>query len=194
MKIYWTSYNIKIIKFLITLLLFGIVIGFIIYHQQSTTIKTGIMHELSLIGDSISKSRNNNLVHHFLLFSVIMVLSLVVIGFPLVLFYYFYEGVSLGFLLAGLWHYQKFKGLIFGLVFIIVNKLVLFVVLIYLILVSIKYSVKIILTIKNRDSCLRINLLNQLFRLLFTFVVILIYDLFLYFGGNKILSYFLFLL
>ena len=193
MKFKWTSYNISRLKFLITLLIIGIIIGFIIYYRQDDLIKASITHEMTNLKEIISSTRQNNFLYHFLLLAALLIFSLIVVGLPIILFYFFYEGISLGFLLAGFFHYQGWQGLLFGLVFTLINKLIFYLGLVYLVLVSIRYAQKMIVALKNKD--LRINeyLVNHLIKILFGTGIILIYDVFLYFWGNKLLTHFLFL-
>lgn len=190
----WTSSNKFLIKFLISLLVIGIIVGIIAYCRETSVTKTGIVNELKTLKDIIANTKQNNFIYHLLLICALSFLSIVILGLPVVLFYFFYEGLSFGFLLAGLFHYKKLEGLFFGIIFGLVNKIVLFAILIYLLIVSFRYSQKMIISLKNKDYHLYDHMGSHLLKLVFIITVVLIYDLLLYFFANKILAYFLFLL
>lgn len=194
MKLKWTSYNKFLIQFLISLLIIGILIGIYIYIRQPSLVKASIINELKSLEDVLKSSRQNNFLYHIFLLSIIAFLSTFVIGLPIIVFYMFYEGISMGFLLASFINYKKISGLLFGTTFFIINKLLLFAALIYLLIASINYSKKIIINIKNKDYRMSEYLLTHLIKIIFVFIIIMIYDIFIYYLGNKILTYFIFLL
>ena len=194
MKFGWTSTNAFIVKFLISLLIIGVIIGFYIYYDKTDLVKESISHELSYLGNILQTTQQNNFINHIIIFSVGMFLSLIIIGLPLILFYYFYEGVSLGFLLASLFDYNGMEGLFFGLIFTIINKLILYVALIYLLLFSFHYAKRMIVSIRRKDFKIYEFVSNQIFRNIFVMIIILISNAFIFFLGNRILAYFLFLL
>ena len=194
MNFKWTSINLFIVKFLVSLLIIGIIIGFFVYYNEPDLVKESINHELSYLGDVLSNTRQNNFINHLILFSVAMFFSLIIIGLPIILFYYFYEGLSFGFFLASLFDYNGFEGLFFGVIFGIINKLILYLVLIYLLLFSFHYSKKMIRAIKNKEFKIYEYVATQIFKNIFIMIIILISNTFIFFFGNKILAYFLFLL
>lgn len=189
----WTSSNKYIIKFLISLFIIGILIGLYIYIKEPTIIKTGILNELESITTLLSK-KQNNIIYHIILLSILILLSIIILGIPLILFYFFYEGVSIGFLLGSLIHYKKISGLLFGIIFIIINKLLIYIALIYILVVSITYSKKIYISFKRKDYKIYEYSFTHLVKLFFIFIIIIISDIFIYFFANKILLHFSFLL
>jgi len=193
-KFKWTSSNKYLIKFIVSLFIIGIVFGFIFYSRETNVIKTDIINELSNLKDYLPITRQNNFLYHIILLSILGILSLIVAGFPLLLFYFFYEAVSFGFLLGALFHMNTFEGLLFGVIFALVYKLFLYLALMYLIISSFHYSKKIIILIKNKDYRISDYIANHLFKIVFIFLAVLLTDLIIYFFGNKIVSYFLFLL
>ena len=194
MKFKWTSSNRFMIKFLVSLLVIGIIVGFIFYYRETTFTKSNIDGELALLKDFLHQTKQNNFFYHIILLSVLMVLSLIIIGLPLILFYLFYEGVCFGFLLASLFHYKSVNGLFFGLISGLVNKSVIILALSYIIIANIRYNKKMLISIKNKDYHLYEHVTNHLFKFGFMFIIIVISDVFIYYFGNKILAYFLFLL
>ena len=194
MKLKWTSSNKFLIKFLISLLVIGLLIGIYIYIKQPSLVKASIINELKLLDNTLKNTKQNNFLYHILILSVFTFLSILVIGVPVILFYLFYEGVSIGFLLASFINYKKVSGLLYGSIFIIFNKILLYASLIYILIASINYSKKVILSLKRKDYKIYEYLFSHLIKMVFILLVIIIYDIFIYFLGNKILSYFIFLL
>lgn len=193
MKLKWTSNNKLLLKFLISLFILGILIGLYIYIIQPDVTKSSIISELSNLSTTL-KTNQNNFIFHLIILSVLTILSLFIIGIPLMLFYLFYEGISIGFLIAGFIHYKKISGLIYGLVFILVNKIVFYLILIYILVNALKFSKKLYKALKNKDYKVYELVFLQLLKNGFVFIIIIIFDVFIYFFGNKILAYFLFLL
>jgi len=194
MNFKWTSINIFIIKFLVSLLILGAIVGIYIYYNESNIVRESITSELSNLYEILNNTRQNNFIFHLILFSVIMFLSLIILGIPFILFYFFYEGVSLGFLLASFFDYQGIEGLFFGLIFIIINKLMFYLALIYLLLSSFHYAKKMIKALRNKEYKIYEHITNHLLKNILVIIAILILNIFIYFFGNRILAYFLFLL
>ena len=194
MNFFRTSSNKHIIKFLLSLLIVGILVGIYIYLKQPTLIKTSVINELSILKDLLKTTHQNNFIYHLLLLSIIIFLSIIILGFPIILFYLFYEGVSIGFLITGFFHYQKVSGLLYSLIFILINKLIIYICLIYILINTINYSKKVILSIKRKDYKIYEYLFTHIVRMIFVSLVIFAYDIFIYFFGNKIMAYFIFLL
>ena len=192
MKLKWTSINKNLIKFLISLLIMGILVGIYIYIKQPSLTKVSILSELKSL-NTILNSKQNNFLFHLLILSLFLFFSIIVLGLPLLLFYLFYEGVCFGFLLGGFINYKKISGLLYGTIFMIINKLLLYVCIIYILIVSINYSKKVILSLRHKDYKIYEYIFNHIIKMIFILLIIMLYDIFIYFFGNKILSYFLFL-
>lgn len=191
MKLKWTSSNKPLIKFLIILFIIGIFVGIYLYLNANNIVKESVLNEISTIPELITKTRQNCLFSHLLIISIIIILSFTIIGVPLIIFYYFYESVSLGFFIATLWKWKKINGLLFSIPFTIINKLIFFALLIYIIINSLSYSKKIISNWKANKNDI---IIRHLYKMGFALITILTIDTIIYFGGNKLLSIFLFLL
>ncbi|MDD4187443.1 MAG: stage II sporulation protein M [Bacilli bacterium] len=194
MSFFGTSPNKYLIKFLLSLLIIGVLVGIYVYLKQPNLVKTSIINELTMLNDILKNTNQNNFIYHILLLSLIIFLSIIIIGLPFILFYLFYEGISIGFLIASFFHYQKISGLLYSLIFTLINKLIIYVALIYILIITINYSKKVVLSIKRKDYKIYEYLFTHLVRMIFICLIILIYDIFIYFFGNKILLYFIFLL
>lgn len=194
MKLTWTSSNKNLIKFLVSLFIMGILIGIFIYIKEPTLIKNSIVNELSLLKTTLLNTNQNNFIYHILLLSVFLLSSILVLGIPLILFYFFYEAVSIGFLISAFINYKKITGIIYSAIFILFSKLLFYISLGYILIISIKYSKKIIKSIKYKDYKIYEYIFAHLVKMFFIFFIIIISDIFIYFFTNKILNYFIFLL
>jgi len=194
MKFKWTSSRIVFIKFIVSLFIIGIIFGFIFYSNESNLIKTNIINEITNLKEYLILTRQNNFLYHIILLSVLTVLSLLVIGLPIILFYFFYEGVSFGYLLAALFHINGIDGLFFGIIFSLINKLFIYLALIYLIYTSYHYSKSVIISARNKNYQISSYISKHLFRIILIFLFVILFDVFIYFLGNKIVGYFIFLL
>lgn len=189
MKIKWSNRSKNYLKFLSLLLLLGIITGIYLYLVQSNIIKISITNKLSDLSNLLN-NHQSNFITHTIIISVFAMLSITIIGIPLCLFYYFYEGVSVGFLIMAFIKYKNIKGLLYGTIFIIINKLIYIILITYLLLISIQYAKNILNNKKDKKNLI----INYLVKIFIVFIIILINDLILYLVGNKLLSIFLFIL
>lgn len=186
----WLNKNKKTIKIIIVSFVLALFLGIYIYLSQNNNIKSGINEELTTITSIIKENHQNNIIKHILLISTLIVLSFTIIGLPIIFVYYMYEGISLGFLLSSFYKYKKLNGIIFTLGYTIINKLIFYLLLVYLLISTINYTKNI--TKKNGNH--QEIILNQLYKSIFMFIILVLTDVFIYFFGNKIISFFLFLL
>ncbi len=181
--------------FIITLLVLGILFGIIYFSMQSDVNKSLITQKMLGLENTIKTSSQNMILPHLIIIIALVFLSYSIIGVPLILFYLFYECTSIGFLLAAFYNSFKFKGILFGLIYTFICKLIFILCLIYISYIALKITKKLlrILIFKENDS-LYAHLKNLFLKLGIALGVIIIYDLFLYFFANKILTLFLGLL
>ena len=191
MKFKWIQNNRNIIRFIVGLAVLGFITGIILYYNSSNEIKASVLNEVSIIINAVSDTKQNNILFHLALLSILLVLSIIVIGLPIIIFYYFYEFVSIGYLLTSLFFYKKISGLLFGSIFILINKILFLLFLSYFIINSIKYSKRVLKGLKMRKSEI---IVHHLYKGLFIIILSFINDIILYFIGNKLLSVFLFLI
>lgn len=188
------KFNKKLVIFILSFILVGIILGIIYYLLQSKGIKIVITNELINIKSVINNSKNN-ILFHFLVLTLIFLVGFIVVGIPLILFYLFYEAMSLGFLIAIFTANHGVKGMIFSLFFILINKLVYLVILNYMALNSIKTTKKIVKSFvlksdETINNLIRINIP----RYLIIITVSLANDILIYFIGSKILNVLTFLI
>lgn len=190
MKFSWIRINKSKIEFVIVLALLGLISGILLYVNQSIEVKEGVISKVTELIKTISTTNQNNILYHVSLLSILIILSLVIIGTPIIMFYYFYEFASIGYVLAAFYQYKKINGILFGSIFIVVNKILFLAILTYFLISSIIYTKKLINNLKRPKNDI---IINQLLKGFFILSIIFINDIILYFIGNKIISVFLFM-
>lgn len=191
MKFKWIKSNRSIIKFLLMLLIISTLIGIYFYLSKEKIIKESINTELIKMIDNLNITRQNNIINHLLILIILSVLSLTIIGLPIIIIYFIYEGISIGFLLSSFINYSPIKGFLFGSIFIIISKTIYILILIYLLTNTLKYTKSFIKRLKISKNDI---ITNQLAKTIFCITIILINDIILYFLGNKIILLFKFIL
>ena len=114
--------NKKYLIFMLSIVLIGLIVGIIYYISQSIDVKNRIISIIS----NYDSFKYNAIFKDLIIMSILLVSSFLVIGIPLALFYLFYEGVSIGFLISIFLASFKIKGLIYLLFFLFVNKCISF--------------------------------------------------------------------
>ena len=172
----------------------GIIIGFIflIYLEESS--KELISLNINEWLQSLSTSHINSILEHIIILSTLAILSIFVIGLPLIIFFVFYNGFSIGFLLMSLIEIFGVKGLIYGLIYLIITKGIYLFFLTIFILALIKIIILIIKRLIWHQKMNKNLLVTYCKRILICIGVIILSDIILYFGGTKLISIFNFLL
>lgn len=191
MKFKWLKSNRSIIKFLLMLFITSILVGIYLYLSKEKLIRESINTELIKMINNLDITRQNNILNHLLIMIVLSVLSLTIIGLPIILIYFLYEGVSIGFLLSSFINYSPIKGMLFGTIFIIISKIIYITILIYLLTNTLKYTKNSLKRLKMAKNEL---IINQVIKISFCTTITLINDIILYFIGNKIITIFKFIL
>lgn len=191
MKFKWLKSNRSIIKFLLMLFITSILIGIYLYLSKEKLIRESINTELIKMINNLDITRQNNILNHLLIMIILSVLSLTIIGLPIIIIYFLYEGVSIGFLLSSFINYSPLKGMLFGTIFIIVSKTIYIAILIYLLTNTLKYTKNFLKRLKTSKNEL---IINQVIKISFCTTITLINDIILYFVGNKIITIFKFIL
>lgn len=186
--------NNLVVFFLITIFILGIVFGIVYYFKLPKLIKTGIGENLLEISKNIKNSHLNYFLFHNIIFLLIFFLSYTTILFPIILFYLFYEGVSLGFSFIIFTSSFKISGFFYALVLFIFTKLIYLLFIFYLTYNSYLIVKNMIYLFSKKTSVYNIPFKKYFKRLIVLIICMFIYDLFIYFWGNKILYYFKFLL
>ena len=190
----WTSLNKKICLFFSIIFTIGIIIGFIflIYLEESS--KELISLNINEWLQSLSTSHINSILEHIIILSTLAILSVFVIGLPLIIFFVFYNGFSIGFLLMSLIEIFGVKGLIYGLIYLTITKGIYLFFLTIFLLALIKIIILIIKRLIWHQKMNKNLLVTYCKRILICIGVIILSDIILYFGGTKLISIFNFLL
>lgn len=174
-----------IVKFVVTLFLIGIIIGFLFYFFY----KPDLSAYLESFKNLIQTSHQNIFLSSIVVVSMVFILSISIIGLPVLAFYIFYEGLSIGFTLALFLGVYSLKGALFYLFYLIASKLLFLTIVLYFSIVSIRYSIKFIDSIVSKS---RENLYNTIvyhfYRYLIVLVTTIINCTIVYFLANKIVS------
>lgn len=185
-KIYWL--------FIIIILLIGILSGIFFISYLNNAKANVILNNIKEWSINIKTLKINNILPHLFLLSLFLILSSFLIGTPIYIFYIFYNGFTLGFIISTLTKLYSFKGLLYSLIYILISKGLYLFLLGLLMLTFFKIGENVLnnlITAKNHLKTRRELLYKKsLLLLLFIFLN----DLFLYFGGNKLLSIFNFLI
>lgn len=185
MKIFKNNF---VVKFVVTLFLFGIAVGAVAY----LSFKPDITLYLDEFKSVVATGHNNVFILNLSILTGIFILSIVIAGIPLVLFYIFYEGLSIGYTIAAFMAYYSFKGVLFYLLFFIVIKLIYIIVILYFSIVSIRFAYNFgkYLYEKNKEGVYKVLRL-EFIRYILIGIIILINSTLIYFLSNKIISLFI---
>lgn len=183
--------NKKYLIFFSIILLIGFISGITYYNLLNDTIKESITYTMI----NYNNLRYNSIIKDLIITSFLLVTSFLIIGIPISLFFLFYEGLSLGLIFTIFLVNFKFSGLIYFLIYIIINKvLVLFLMILFIkkvIFIS-RYVIGIV--IYKRDVSIKNKLILTTKNSIYLIVLILIINIILYFITPYIFNYFLFLL
>jgi len=126
------------------------------------------------------------------LISGIFILSLIVIGLPVILFYIFYEGLSIGFTLITFISLFGIKGATFYILYFLVIKAFYIVIMFYFSVISIRFIYKFISAIahKNKEVLYK-TITYQLLRYIIVVTIILLNSAVIYFFSNRIITLFI---
>lgn len=168
------------ILFLVLLLIIGILLGILYYNWQNEGMKEVLIKTINL--NEIGKLRINNFFQHLFLFPTFILLLFVVIGFPISLFYLFYEGFSFGFTASIIIVAWKLKGVWF------VAKYLLFFKLLYIPFL-ILFNLKMLDCLRNiiglyiyrKEERIKRNLIVNFRKMIVYLIIILIIDIGVYF-------------
>ena len=182
--------NKKYLKCVTIVILVGVVFGFLYYHFLNSSVKENISSTLL----EYNNFRYNSILKDLIITSFLLVASFFIIGIPLSIFYLFYEGFSTSFLINIFWISFGIKGLIYSLIYLIVNKLLKFILMIFFVQKQInigRYIIGMFLyKNKNGKDKIIINFKNSLYII----VIMLSINIVLFFITPNIFKWLSFLL
>ncbi len=187
-----TSLN-KIIIFNISLLIISIVFGIVYYLLLGENKKNDILLDIENLNNILIYNKFN--IKYIIIIFIIYTLSISVIGVPFILFYLFFEGFSIGFLIIPIITNNGLLGLIYYFIYLILFKIILLSILIYLSYLSITNTFKLINTLINSSNESFIKTFKyNIIRFGICLIIIIINETIIYFIFNKVLLFFKFLL
>lgn len=190
----WTSLNKKVFIFISIILLIGIISGilFLIFLNEAS--KELIFLNINEYIQNLNNYKINNIFMDTIILSSLLILSIFIIGIPLSIFFIFYNGFSIGFIISSLSSIFGFKGLIYSIIHIIINKFVFLFFLYFLFLAMYKIVLLLIKYWVHKEKINKDEIIHLFKKIILCLLIIIIYDLILYFFGNKIMNLFNFLI
>ncbi len=167
------------LRFLLILLLLGIILSFIIYKKIDQSL---YIDDIKNISSSLTTNHINFIFTHFIVTSVLLVSSFMYIGLILFLFYFLFEITCISYSLIAFTSVFSLPGFFYGILYNLIIKLFFLICLV----IIFKNIITIIKRVrKNKEE---INIKKEL-KIIFTcFLSITIYDLFLYFFASFLLN------
>ena len=177
-----------VVKFTISLFLVSITVGILAFFA----FKPELTNQIENFKNLILTTNQNVFLIDIGIITMIFIASISIIGLPLIIFYIFYEGMSIGFTAGAFIYTFKIKGFGFYLLFLMATKLIFLLLIFYFIIVSIRFTYKIIgaLIYKNKEN-LYDTVINQFARFVIILILIILNSSMIYFLTNKFLTIFI---
>lgn len=180
------KYKLKIINIFILCFIIGLVISILFYNHFSK--KELIILINNVKEKNIFSKVNNNIIDHLKILSVILVLSFIYIGIPLFIGYIISIFFKISFKLIIITKIYKLKGLIYGLLYILITE-GFFIFIMYYFFKKILKLVKYIYSIKNKKDLINYNeLYSILIKTIVLIIIIFISDIIIGIYGNHFLN------
>lgn len=181
----------KYLLFVLSIIAIGILLGIIYYYFLGNDTQEAVISTIS----NFNNFRYNAIIKDLTVMSLLLISSFFIIGIPLNIFYLFYESLSLGFLFNIFYITFKFKGIIYILLYIIINKLLTFILIIFFVRKCIRISRYIIgLIIYRKDATIKDKIITNFKSNLYLIVYVFIINIILYFISPYIFNGLAFLL
>lgn len=179
--------NKKELKYLGILLFLGFLFGFLILKKLNIN---PILEEIKNINIYINENHINFLNPHFLIISLLTILSLFIVGIILFPIYLIYESICIFINIYTLTMVYKLNGFVYSILYNIITKLIFMIMLLKIFKVLIKIGKTIIKKEQNKKEIIT----KYLKKVFIYFSIIIVNDFILYLLGSKILSIFLFII
>lgn len=143
--------------FLISLFVVSVVIGIIFFTVLNNSSKDEIVTEVNSYF-KVSSSYNylkillDNLKNNFLNCFLIWILGISIIGVFIIIFLYFMEGFSIGFIIAAIFSSYKYKGIIGSLLYLFPSKIIYLLIMFILTFFSVKFSYSLTKNIIKKEE------------------------------------------
>ena len=189
----WTSLSKKLYLFMGIVLVIGIITGVVFVIMLDEATKEILFLNINNFLQSFAASNISILVQHLVILSTLLILSIFLIGGPLVIFFMFYNGFTIGFIISSITCIFGIKGMLFGVLYVIISKLV-FIVLFIIFSVNLFKIVKCVIDYLVYKKSNKESLVMFMKRSIVFIGIIMLSDIILYFGGVKLINIFNFLI
>ena len=189
----WTSLSKKMYIFFSIILVIGIITGVVFVIMLDEATKEILFLNINEFLQNFSNMSINSGIIHLIMLSSLLILSVFLIGGPLVLFFMFYNGFSIGFIISSLTCIFGIKGILYGVIYVIISKLV-YVVLLILFSVNLFKIVRCIIDLIVYKKSNKESIVIFIKRSVVFIGMILLNDIILLFCGGKLVNLFNFLI
>lgn len=176
-----------VLKFVVTLFLVGLLIGLLTY----INFKPDLSSYLSVFKDNLVDTHQNTFLLNIIFISGIFILSLSIIGLPVICFYLFYEGLAVGYTFGTFIVLYGIKGALFYLLYFLLIKGIYLILVIYFSTTSIKFIHRLITSIINKNNESLYNVIKYHFlRYIIILIITILNSCLIYFISGKIINLF----
>lgn len=166
--------------FLAIILTFGIGIGVYFGITSKDLLKN------TLTNYTMTEPLTHFSINHFVVLSILLITSFLLIGIPLAISYVFYEGMSIGFCFTLFISTFHFKGFLYILIFMIITKTIFFLLFCYFFLKILNISKSIISWIIYKNNK-KDTIAHLMIGCLFLLLILFCYDLLIDYLGIKLI-------
>ena len=189
-KKYSKIYNIILLSISISITL-GLILSFCLDKELVNNIYNYFLNHVNNYKINIF----NNIAYPIIIYTSIFILSLTLIGNFIPFLIIIIENISIGLLLGIILRIKAIKGLLFGIIYFTLTKLLYIIVLIYLTINIYKFIRTLLLNIKKKENISIYNLYsNIIIKTLCCIITISLYNVIMLFIGPHIFEMFTFLI
>ena len=179
----------KIIKAFIICFIIGFILSILFYLSLDKTEIKSLVE--SVRNSNILFKTSNNIVNHLKILSVIILLNFIFIGIPLYIGLLISESFRIFLRLIILNKIYKFKGIIYGIIYTVINNGIYIIMLLFILKKLLKI-IKILCKNKFKKENINYSILYSCFINVITLVIIIfISDTVIYLYANKLLNIFI---
>ena len=189
-KKYSTLYNLILLSISISITL-GLIISFCLDKELINNIYNYFLNHVN----NYKLNTFNNIIYPIIIYTSIFILSLTLIGSFIPFLVVIIENISIGLLLGVILRIKAIKGILFGIIYFMIAKLLYIILLIYITINIYKFIKNFINNIKSKENISLYNLYSRIIlKILFSILIITIYNITMLFIAPCIFDFFRFLL
>lgn len=151
--------NNKLIIFLVTLIIIGIIAGTIFSLVINSSDKTLVADHLKNFFEAVKNNNLNQLdafksavIDNYISTTMIWLLGISIIGLPIILVLFFSKAFVIGFTIGSILINYKFKGLLISFLYLFPHQIINILLYLLLIIYSLAFSIKLLYTLIKRKS------------------------------------------